>query len=69
MTGCRKRKKFFKYHRPLRRRDMLTRMLVDIAINYAGSLGIEKAAAFLRERKVPESVIARVIVDDDSYYY
>ncbi len=63
MSGCRKRKRLFKYRRPLRRRDMLTRLLVEIGISYADTLGYEKAAEFLRERDVPESVISRVIVE------
>lgn len=64
MTGCRKRKRLFKYRLPLRRRDLLTRMLVEVGISYAESLGGEKAREFLRERNVPEHVIVRVIVDD-----
>ena len=63
MPGCRKRKRLFKYRRPLRRRDMLTRLLVEIGISYTETLGPEKAAEFLRERNVPETVIARVIVE------
>ncbi len=62
MSGCRKRKRLFKYKRPLRRRDMLTRLLVEVGISYAETLGYDKAVEFLRERNVPESVIARVIV-------
>jgi hypothetical protein len=42
---------------------MLTRLLVEIGISYAETLGYEKAAEFLRERDVPESVISRVIVE------
>ncbi len=63
MSGCRKRKRLFKYRRPLRRRDMLTRLLVEVGISYAETLGYDKAAEFLRQRNVPESVITRVIVE------
>lgn len=63
MPGCRKRKRLLKYRRPLRRRDMLTRLLVDLGISYAETLGYEQAAEFLRQRDVPESVISRVIVE------
>ena len=63
MPSCRKRKKLYKFCRPLRRRDMLTRMVVDIGILYAESLGVDNAAAFLRERNIPEQVIARVILE------
>jgi hypothetical protein len=40
---------------------MLTRLLVELGISYADTLGHEKAAQFLRERNVPENVITRVI--------
>lgn len=63
MPGCRKRKRLYKFRRPLRRRDMITRLLVEIGISYAESLGTARAAEFLRERNVPEGVIARVILD------
>ncbi|MBI3714145.1 MAG: hypothetical protein HY253_14455 [Burkholderiales bacterium] len=65
MPGCRKRKRLYKYRLPLRRRDLLTRMLVEVGISYAASLGGEKAREFLREKNVPEHVIVRVIGEDD----
>ncbi len=65
MPGCRKRKRLLKYRLPLRRRDLLTRMLVEVGISYAESLGGEKAREFLREKNVPEHVIVRVIGEDD----
>ncbi|TXI91342.1 MAG: hypothetical protein E6Q34_07370 [Burkholderiaceae bacterium] len=63
MPGCRKRKQLNKFKRPLRRRDVVTRMLVDLGISYTESLGSEAAAEFLRTRDVPEHVIQRVIKD------
>jgi hypothetical protein len=44
-----------------RRKDLATRMLVDIGIQYASTLGMSKTAEFLREKNVPESVIERVL--------
>lgn len=64
MPGSRKHKKKLKSRRPLRRRDLITRMLVDIGIFYTPSLGDSKASEFLREKNVPEHVIARVIHED-----
>ncbi len=61
MPSCRKQKRKFKFRRPMRRRDLITRMVVDLGISYVESLGTEKAAEFLRERQVPETVIERVI--------
>ena len=63
MPGCRKRKQLYKFKKPLRRRDIMTRMLVDLGISYTESLGVEAAAEFLRNRDVPEHVIRRVIKD------
>jgi hypothetical protein len=40
---------------------MATRMLVDIGIQYAATLGVSKTAEFLRTKNVPESVIERVL--------
>ena len=68
MPGCRKRKCLNKYRRPLRRRDLVTRMLVELGMSYAESFGALKAIAFLREKNVPEPVIARVIRDDYPLY-
>jgi hypothetical protein len=50
--------------RPLiasRRKDELTRLLVDMGVQYAPTLGINKAAELLREKNVPEDVIQRVL--------
>lgn len=63
MPGCRKRKLLYKYKRPFRRRDFVTRMLVELGISYTESMGVEAAAEFLRSRNVPEHVILRVIKD------
>jgi hypothetical protein len=38
-----------------------TRLLVDIGIQYASTLGVSKTAEFLREKNVPEAVIERVL--------
>lgn len=40
---------------------MITRMLVDIGLFYAPTLGNPKAADFLRVKEVPEHVIVRVM--------
>jgi hypothetical protein len=40
---------------------MITRMLVDIGLFYAPTLGNAKASEFLREKAVPEHVIVRVM--------
>lgn len=61
MSGCRKQKKKYKFSQPLRRRDMMTRMLVDIGIIYADTLGADKTSLFLRVKNVPETVIQRVL--------
>lgn len=68
MPGCRKRKCLNKFRKPLRRRDLLTRMLVDLGMTYAESFGGLKAIAFLREKNVPEMVISRVIRNDYPLY-
>ncbi|MBC3875202.1 hypothetical protein [Undibacterium flavidum] len=68
MPGCRKRKCLNKFRKPLRRRDLLTRMLVDLGMTYAESFGGLKAIAFLREKNVPEMVISRVIGNDYPLY-
>jgi hypothetical protein len=49
---------------PLQRKDMITRMLVDIGIFYAPSLGNAKASDFLRQKDVPEHVIVRVLQEE-----
>lgn len=40
---------------------MVTRMLVDIGIQYVSTLGVSKTAEFLRTKNVPETVIERVL--------
>lgn len=44
-----------------RRKDILTRMLVDMGIHYVSTLGVSKTAELLREKNVPEHVIQRVL--------
>lgn len=65
MPGNRSRKrKYLEKYKPRqlsRRADQITRMLVDIGIHYASTLGASKAALFLRLKNVSESVIARVL--------
>jgi hypothetical protein len=68
MPGCRKRKYLNKYRCQLRRRDLVTRMLVDLGMFYAESFGAIKAVSFLRQKNVPEPVIARVIRNDYPLY-
>jgi len=65
MPGCRRRKSLRKHVQPLRRRDMITRMVVDMGIHYAHVLGFENASAFLRKQQVPEAVILRVFQAED----
>ena len=61
MPGSRKHKKKLRFQRPLKRKDMITRMLVDIGLFYAPTLGNSKASVFLRQKAVPEHVIVRVL--------
>lgn len=61
MPGNRRRKQQRKRSRPLRRRDLITRMLVDLGIHYESTLGSAQAELFLRQQGVPESVILRVL--------
>ncbi len=68
MPSCRKRKYLNKYRCQLRRRDLVTRMLVDLGMFYAESFGAIKAVSFLRQKNVPEPVIARVIRNDYPLY-
>jgi len=68
MPSCRKRKYLNKYRCQLRRRDLVTRMLVDLGMFYAESFGAIKAISFLRQKNVPEPVIARVIRNDYPLY-
>ena len=60
MPGCRRRKTLRKHQQPLRRRDVLMRMIVDMGIHYAQVLGLEHASAFMRSQNIPETVIQRV---------
>nr|WP_315484831.1 hypothetical protein [uncultured Undibacterium sp.] len=43
-------------------------MLVDLGMFYAESFGAIKAISFLRQKNVPEPVIARVIRNDYPLY-
>lgn len=61
MPGMRARKKKRDRDVMYRRKDVLTRLVVDIGLNYLPTLGIEKAAEFLRENDVPDSVALRVL--------
>ncbi len=45
-----------------RRRDRITRLIVDMAIHYVGYLGLQYAWDFLRCKSVPEPVIRRVLL-------
>ncbi|MFZ6692138.1 hypothetical protein [Undibacterium sp. SXout20W] len=62
MPGCCRRKAMRKHCQPLRRRDLVTRFLVDIGINYQQVLGQIRAMEFLRQQNVPESVIQPVLL-------
>ncbi|MFZ6726661.1 hypothetical protein ACO0K2_14305 [Undibacterium sp. MH2W] len=62
MPGCRRRKAHRKHVLPLRRRDLVTRFLVDIGVNYEPVLGQAGAMDFLRQQMVPEHVIQRVFL-------
>ncbi|MES2038706.1 MAG: hypothetical protein V4495_12815 [Pseudomonadota bacterium] len=61
MAGCRRRKVQRKLKLPLRRRDVLTRFMVDLGIHYLELLGLDKAMHFLRRNHVPDTVIQRVL--------
>lgn len=62
MVSCRRRKTRFKYSKPRRRRDLMRRLLVDIGISYAESLGKSITTEFLRQREIPDAVIQRVLL-------
>ncbi|MBC3909511.1 MULTISPECIES: hypothetical protein [Undibacterium] len=49
------------HKQPLRRRDVLTRFMVDLGIHYLELMGLTKAMHFLRRHHVPDTVIARVL--------
>jgi hypothetical protein len=61
MAGCRRRKMLHMHKQPLRRRDVMTRFMVDLGIHYLEVLGLAKAVHFLRRHHVPETVITRVL--------
>ncbi|MFZ6773805.1 hypothetical protein ACO0LB_13910 [Undibacterium sp. SXout7W] len=61
MAGCRRRKLQHKRQRYLRRRDLITRMLVDLGLHYLGVLGTAQAREFMHQQKIPEHVIVRVL--------
>ncbi|MDE2427309.1 MAG: hypothetical protein KGM99_01180 [Burkholderiales bacterium] len=61
MPGNRRRKVLRKRKQLLRRRDIVTRMLVDLGVQYLDSLGLHKASEFLRRQNVPDNVIVRVL--------
>lgn len=65
MVSCRRRKTKFKYARPRRRRDLMRRLLVDIGISYAESLGKSITTEFLRQRDIPDAVIQRVLLETE----
>ena len=66
MPGCRRRKRLYQRARkqPLRRRDFLSRMVVDIGLEYRQLIGLEKSRSFLRAQAIPEAVILRVLPQD-----
>ncbi len=61
MAGCRRRKMRHMHKQPLRRRDVMTRFMVDLGIHYLEVLGLAKAMHFLRRHHVPDAVINRVL--------
>lgn len=61
MAGNRHRKQQQKRQHFLRRRDRITRMLVDLGLHYLSILGVTKAHEFMRQQNVPEHVITRVL--------
>lgn len=66
MPGIRQRKKLRDRDLSHRRRDDITRLVVDLGINYLSTLGLEKATQFLRDHDVPETVTARVFSSPQS---
>ncbi len=61
MPGNRQRKRIRDQDVSYRRKDEITRLIVDIGLNYLPSLGLDKAAQFLRDKNVPEKVTIRVL--------
>ena len=68
MAGCRRRKRLLQRLRKqtLRRRDFLSRMVVDIGLEYRALIGLEKSRSFLRAQAIPEAVILRVLPQDEA---
>lgn len=48
-----------------RRRDRITRLIVDMAIHYSRYLGLQQVWDFMRSRAVPEPVICRVLLQPE----
>jgi hypothetical protein len=62
----RKKKRLQQYkkgqpHLSSRRKDVITRMLVDMGVQYASTLGVARTAEFLREKNVRDDIIERVL--------
>ena len=60
MSGCRNRKRCRKLRHSLRRRDVCTRMVVELGIQYAELMGQAFARDFLQGQAVPAPVIQRL---------
>ncbi|WP_422958860.1 hypothetical protein [Undibacterium sp. Xuan67W] len=61
MSGSRRRKQQVQHHMFLRRKDILTRFMVDLGTLYLSTLGLKKTRELMRRQHVPETVIIRVL--------
>lgn len=62
MPGSRRRKQLYHRKLSLRRKDIRTRLVVDLGILYLSTLGMQKTRMFLRSELVRDSVIDRVLL-------
>ena len=61
VPGSRRRKALRKYRQPLRRKDVISRLLVDIGLHYLDILGFAKTRELMQRHAIAEPVITRVL--------
>ncbi|WP_423678978.1 MULTISPECIES: hypothetical protein [unclassified Undibacterium] len=61
MPGSRRRKAIYKYRQPSRRKDVISRLLVDIGLHYLDILGQTKIRELMLRHAIAEPVITRVL--------
>jgi len=61
MPGSRRRKALHKYRQPSRRKDVISRLLVDIGLHYLGILGQAKIRELMQRHDIADPVITRVL--------